>query len=115
MRAHQIEVASKLTFFETELSEDLSMVGASADEVAAARHDLGNLPLILLQADDLSPENERSLELRDQVRDSTRGQYRVVKGARHYIYVDKPDIVLAAFREIIESTREAVAPPQGQH
>jgi pimeloyl-ACP methyl ester carboxylesterase len=113
MQAHQIEVGSKLTYFETELSEDLSMVGTSADEVAAARHDLGNLPLILLQADS-SPENERSKELRDQARDSARGQYRIVKGARHYIYVDKPDMVVAAFREIINSAREGSGPPQHQ-
>lgn len=104
MQAHQIDVVSKVTYWETELSEDLSMVGTSADEVAAARHDLGDLPLILLQADS-SPEDERSKELRDQARDSTRGQYRIVKGARHYIHVDKPDIVIAAFREIINSAR----------
>ena len=111
MQAHQIEVGSRLSYFETELSEDLSMVGPSADEVAAARHDLGNIPLIILQADS-SPEDERSRELSDQARDSTSGLYRIVKGARHYIHADKPDIVIAAFRDIIDTGRKRLASPQ---
>ena len=95
---------TRLSFFQTLLSEDESMVGRSADELAAARHGLGDLPLILLQAD-ASPHDERSKELDAMVRDSTRGAHRIVSGSRHFIYRDKPQAVIAAFGEIVAEAR----------
>jgi len=80
------------------------MVTVSADELASARHSLGDLPLIVLQAE-ASPHDERSKELAGMARDSSRGVYRIVAGSRHYIYRDKPDAVVGALMEIIADDR----------
>jgi pimeloyl-ACP methyl ester carboxylesterase len=100
---------TRLSFLETLLSEDESMVTVSADELASARHGLGDLPLIVLQAD-ASPEDERSKELAGMARDSSRGVYRIVPASRHYIYRDKPDAVVAALGEILAAARIPRAP-----
>lgn len=104
MRAHQIKVASAPAYFEAALSEDLSLVGSSTDEIVAARRSLGALPLIVLQAD-ARPEEERSRELDNQARDSSIGRHVIVAGSRHYIQNDRPDVFLDAFQEILEKAR----------
>jgi pimeloyl-ACP methyl ester carboxylesterase len=110
MQARQIALDSRSAWFETLLSEDLSMVGRSADELAAARRSLGDRPVVVLQAD-ADPKDERSLELESQARDSRLGRHQIVEGSKHYIYLDKPEVVLGAFREIVgEVRRGAVAP-----
>ncbi|HWE45246.1 MAG TPA: alpha/beta hydrolase [Caulobacteraceae bacterium] len=98
-------------WFETLRSEDISMVGRSADEMVAARRKLGSIPLVVLQADeDCGPKGDtfdraRCAELLSQARDSTRGERRIVAGASHMIQVDKPDVFLATFREVVAQAR----------
>jgi pimeloyl-ACP methyl ester carboxylesterase len=110
MRARQIALDSRSAWFETLLSEDLSMVGRSADEIAAARRSLDERPVIVLQAD-ADPKDERSVELESQARDSRCGRHQIVEGSKHYIYLDKPEVVLSAFREIVEAARKAKVAP----
>jgi pimeloyl-ACP methyl ester carboxylesterase len=111
MQARQIALDSRSTWFETLLSEDLSMVGRSADELAAARRSLDERPLVVLQAD-ADPEDERSLELDSQARDSRLGRHQIVEGSKHYIYLDNPEVVLSAFREIVDAARRANVAPK---
>ena len=87
------------------------MVGRSSDELVAAHRPLGAIPLILLQADeDCGPSGDagdhaRCAELLSQARDSKRGQRRIVAGASHMIQQDKPEVFLAAFREVVAAAR----------
>jgi hypothetical protein len=86
--------------------------------MVAARRPLGDIPIILLQADEDCHEKgpppktegekfdvERCEELLSQARDSSRGERRIVAGASHMVQNDKPEVVLAAFREVIEASR----------
>lgn len=88
------------------------MVTRSADELAIARHPLGAIPLVVLQAETdcagAAPKSfdaQRCAELESQARDSTRGVKRIVKGASHDIPGDKPQAVLDAFRQIVRAAR----------
>jgi pimeloyl-ACP methyl ester carboxylesterase len=119
MHARYAADEGRASWFETLNSEDLSMVGVSADELVAAHRPLGDIPLIVLQADtdcdakvpararaeaarfDLA----RCTELLSQARDSTRGERRIVAGASHMIQQDKPEVFLAAFREVVDAAR----------
>ncbi|HEX4532593.1 MAG TPA: alpha/beta hydrolase, partial [Rhizomicrobium sp.] len=85
---------NRASWYETLISEDVSMVTRSADEMVAARRPLGSIPLIVLQADtDCSAaktasqrfDAARCAELAGQARDSTRGEKRIVDGASHMI------------------------------
>jgi pimeloyl-ACP methyl ester carboxylesterase len=108
---------SRASWFETLLSEDLTMVDQSADELAKARHPLGDIPLIVLQADthcptkgpppkpDAAGDASRCAALDRQAHDAAHGQHRVVAGSRHYIYLDKPKVVEAAFLEVVDGAR----------
>lgn len=108
VKARYLADQNKPSWFETLVSEDLAMVNQSADELAAARHPLGGIPLIVLQADNDcrdAGDAERCAALDRQAHDSTRGRRQVVAGSRHYIYLDKPDVVVAAFGEVVEAAR----------
>jgi len=105
MRDRQIRLLGSPALFETELSEDLSMVGRSADQLADARHSLGRMPLIILQAD-APPQDERSRELDLQAADSSRGRHVIVTGASHYIQNDRPDVVIGSLRDILAAARD---------
>lgn len=114
VRAKVLADQNHAYWYDTIVSEDESMVTRSADELAAARHPLGSIPIIVLQADTncagatfKSFDAQRCAELEGQARDSTRGVKRIVKGASHDIQGDKPDVVLGAFREIIETARSS--------
>ena len=113
---------SRVSFLETLLSEDIAMVNQSTDEIIAARRPLGDIPIVLLQADTdcnwqgRTPKTEgekfdvmRCAALADQVKDSTRGERRIVEGAGHSVHEDKPDVVIATFREIVERVRNSPA------
>jgi pimeloyl-ACP methyl ester carboxylesterase len=118
MRAKVLADQNHASWFETIVSEDVSMVTRSSDELIAARRSLGSIPLILLQADtDCAPRQpnaagarfdaERCEELADQARDSTRGERRIVADAGHMIQDDKPQVVLDAFGEIVRAARSS--------
>ncbi len=110
-KARRVAQQSRASWFETLESEDRAMVNQSADQLAAARHSLGDIPLIVLQADNdcRDPgDAERCAALDRQAHDSTRGRHQIVAGSRHYIYIDRPQAVVAALTEMI-----AAASPQG--
>jgi pimeloyl-ACP methyl ester carboxylesterase len=111
---------NRASWFETIYSEDVSMVTRSADELVAARRPLGAIPLVVLQADTNCPSKGRKLktegetfdaqrcaELLSQARDSTHGERRIVKGASHMINHDKPEVVLDAFDEVVQTARSS--------
>lgn len=118
IKARAAAEQSRASWFETLLSEDLTMVDRSADELAKARHPLGDIPLIVLQADtdcptkgpppkpDAAGDASRCAALDRQAHDAAHGQHRVVAGSRHYIYLDKPQVVEAAFLEVVEGARQ---------
>jgi hypothetical protein len=118
MRAKVLADQNHAYWYNTIVSEDLNMVTRSADELAAARRPLGSIPIILLQADTdcagakpKSPDDERCVELEGEAHDSTRGVKRIVAGASHDIQGDKPDVVIAAFREIVDAARTSGLSP----
>lgn len=100
------------TWYDTIVSEDENMVTRSSDELAAAQHKLGAMPIIVLQADTncagakpYSFDAQRCAELEGEARDSTRGEKRIIAGAGHDIQGDKPQAVLDAFREVVAAAR----------
>jgi pimeloyl-ACP methyl ester carboxylesterase len=118
MQARYAADEGRSSWFETLWSEDMTMVNQSSDELVAARRKLGDIPLILLQADtDCHPSGpapraegakfdaERCAELLSQAKDSARGQRRIVKGATHMINNDRPDVVVATFAEVVGAAR----------
>lgn len=118
IKARTFAFASKLPFLETLLSEDLSMVTSSTTEIIQARRTLGHIPLVILQADTdcdwqgRTPKTDgdrfdvaRCAALANEATDSTRGERRIVDGSGHSVYDDRPDVVIATFREIVSSAR----------
>lgn len=118
MRAKFTADQNRAVWFETLISEDVSMVNRSSDELVAARRRLGSIPLVILQADADCPAPGRRLrtegerfdaarcaEFESQARDSARGERRIVSGASHMVQDDKPEVVLAAFAEVIRQAR----------
>jgi pimeloyl-ACP methyl ester carboxylesterase len=100
------------SWYETIVSEDISMVTRSAGELAAARRPLGAIPVVVLQAETdcagakaNSFDGQRCAELESQAHDSMRGVKRIVAGASHDIQGDKPQIVLDALRQIVRASR----------
>jgi pimeloyl-ACP methyl ester carboxylesterase len=119
MKSKLLADQNHVSWFETLVSEDVSMVTRSADELVAARRRLGAIPLILLQADTNCPSTQRHTparvqfdaqrcaELAGQAHDSTRGERRIVSGASHMIQDDKPEVVLDAFSETLRAARSS--------
>ena len=115
MKAKVLADQNHVSWFETIVSEDVSMVTRSSDELVAAHRPLGSIPIIVLQADmnctaprqskGNSFEAERCAELLGQARDSSKGERRIVAGATHMIQDDKPKVVLDAFSEIVQASR----------
>jgi len=122
MKALTFAQNSRVSYLETLVSEDVAMVNQSTDEIIASRRPLGHIPIVLLQADTdcdwqgrtAKTEGEkfdvmRCAALADQVKDSTRGERRIVEGSGHSVHEDKPDVVIATFREIVERARHSPA------
>jgi len=109
------QVYAQPSLFEALISEFESRDGRTSDEVEADRRKLGAIPLVVLSADKAhftaalpSTEPGRAYANwigahEDDARDSTRGEHRVVEGAGHWIYGDRPDAVIAAFHEVVEA------------
>jgi pimeloyl-ACP methyl ester carboxylesterase len=114
-------VYAQPSLFEALASKLESLNGRSSDEIDAARRKLGAIPLIVLSADKAhftaavpGPDSSRAYDNwigahEDDARDSVRGQHRIVEGAGHQIYGDRPDAVLAAFREVVDAVRASGA------
>jgi len=119
LASHITQVRSKASIFETILAEFKSGYDVDVDEVAAARRTLGDVPLVVLTQDRAHMRLLKSLFADDvdtlyaqwvaghddEARDSTRGVNRIVDGAGHNIQADRPDAVIAAFREVVEAAR----------
>jgi pimeloyl-ACP methyl ester carboxylesterase len=114
------QIYAQPSLFEAFASE-LESDGRSSDEVKAARRKLGAVPLIVLSEDkvhlaaaytearlDADPDKAYANWIsghEDEARDSTRGEHRIVDGAGHWVYGDRPDAVITAFREVVEAAR----------
>ncbi|WP_428684950.1 alpha/beta fold hydrolase [Sphingopyxis sp.] len=89
---------------------------------ARAVHSFGNRPLIVLTAmAPFKPEQMEGLGLKpeqaarfkqewktlhaEQAAFSTRGRQQLVPDATHYIQVDRPDVVIAAVKEVVDEVR----------
>jgi pimeloyl-ACP methyl ester carboxylesterase len=94
-------------------SEGVSLNGASAGELDAARRRLGNMPLIVLTAANavsmfgLPPDESQTAKAvweathEELARLSDRGVRRDVPDCGHMVQVERPDVVVAAIREVI--------------
>lgn len=90
--------------------------------LARAAHDFGDRPLVVLTA--MAPFEPWQLEALEMTRQdgerfkqewrtlgadeaswSTRGRQRVVPDATHYIQIDRPDVVIAATRDVVAEVR----------
>jgi pimeloyl-ACP methyl ester carboxylesterase len=97
---------------------EVNATGASADE-ARYTGSLGSMPLVVLSRD---PEKgaapglvptELSRRFEDQwwlmqeelVRLSTNGSRVVANGSTHYVQMDRPDLVIAAIRKVLDAAR----------
>lgn len=109
---------SRPAYFEAIVSELDSYFGRTSDEVDAARHKLGSVPLIILTSDKAHFTEDRPAGMdpdalysayiaahEDQARDSDIGENRIVDGASHFVFVERPDAVIAAFNEIVAAAR----------
>lgn len=103
-----VALAARQSFWETAYSELVS-AGHSFDQVRSAG-DLGDLPLIVLSATLPFGDTPEELEAQGfwveaqeaQAGLSSRGEFIAVENSRHYIYVDQPQVVIDAVREIVE-------------
>lgn len=114
-----IKVLSQSSLFETILAEAKSGREADADEVAAARHSLGDMPLVILSQDRSHFRLLRSFfpsridqdydawiaAHDDEAKDSTHGISRIIAGSGHVIAEDKPDSVESALQEMMDAVR----------
>ncbi|RUL65855.1 alpha/beta hydrolase [Dyella dinghuensis] len=98
--------------------------GDSTDglSISQAEHSLGNLPLVVISADWFksatfkgTPTAEQMQFLTwnaDQMRtisqESTRGRF-VEVASRHYVQKERPDVVIDAIRQVIDSARRSAA------
>ena len=100
--------------FRAARSEMKHFMGATSDEVAAARRPLGDMPIIMLTAGRLPPNvpAEQADAWRKVLADmhdefaalSTRGQRRTID-AGHGIQIEKPEVVIAAIEEVLALAR----------
>jgi pimeloyl-ACP methyl ester carboxylesterase len=98
-------------FFRAEISEFDSLAGADSDQLDAAHRSLGDMPLVVLTAENtyrtgIPPAygeilSAQWMAMHDELaRLSSRGVNRLVPGSGHLIPSEKPDAVVAAIREV---------------
>ncbi len=86
--------------------DELSVIEKSADEVREAHFSLGNKPLTVLtsgQSDADSSWHRMQLEL---LTHSTNSKRIVVEGSSHRIQTERPEVVIAAIRDVVERSRQ---------
>ena len=103
------------------LSEFENFDTASADELRAARHGLGDMPLIVLTRAPSPPGPGQTQERRDALNkmwaslhdeiaaESTRGINRTVPYSGHFIEWDQPQAVIDSIFEVLAETRQSAA------
>lgn len=100
------------------LSEEESIDTASADELRAARHSLGTMPMIVLTRSPPPPGPDQTQEQRDELNklwdslhdeiaaESTRGVNLTVPYSGHIIQWDQPQVVIDVILGILEDARK---------
>lgn len=100
------------------ISEQENVWSVSADQLRAARRDLGDMPIIVLTHEPLPRRDDETQEMRDaqnrlrtEMHDdiasmSTRGTVRMVRNSGHYFQLEQPQDVSAAVLDVV---REASA------
>lgn len=103
-------------FYRAEVSEFDSLAGADSDQLDAAHRKLGDLPLVVLTAentyrDGVAPGyatvlSAQWMAMHDEIaRLSSRGVNRLVVGSGHLIPSDKPQAVIDAVKEVAGQAR----------
>jgi hypothetical protein len=89
----------------------------SSDEMSEAPQSLGDLPLLILtrapfplgqnETQEIrTAKNQLWVDMHDEIAAlSSRGENRVVDGAGHYIQIDRPQVVIDAVLEVLETVR----------
>jgi pimeloyl-ACP methyl ester carboxylesterase len=113
VNAALLEASLRPSTWRTIASEGANLNGASMDELDDARRPLGEMPLIVLTAGGavsmfgLPPAEVDAAKAvwetsHDELaRFSDRGERRDVPGAGHMVQVERPEVVVAAIREVI--------------
>ncbi len=118
------EMAKASAYASTSVNGAISELEGFNRTMAQARavHSFGNRPVIVLTAmAPLTPDQLKSLGVppqqgllfkqtwralhQEQARMSTRGREQSVFDATHYIQVDRPDVVIAAVKEVVDTVR----------
>jgi pimeloyl-ACP methyl ester carboxylesterase len=111
LRSAMEKMRTSPDFFRAEVSEFDSLAGADSDQLDAAHRSLGDMPLIVLTAENtyrtgIPPGyadilSAQWMAMHDEIaRLSSRGVNRLVPGSGHLIPSEKPDAVVAAVREV---------------
>ena len=111
LKAALAAMRSRPDFFRAEVSELESLEGADSAQMDRARHSLGDLPMVVLTAENsyrtgIPPQFADMLSalwttMHDEVaKDSTRGENRLVRGAGHLIQNDDPEAVATAIGDV---------------
>lgn len=105
-----------------EAIEEMRSIPESARQTAAAGN-LDDLPLAVVSHDPEKPSTEFPPDVakatneawekmqQDLAHLSTRGTQTIAKGSRHYIQLDRPDMVVAAIRNVWDEARDLRAEP----
>jgi pimeloyl-ACP methyl ester carboxylesterase len=79
---------------------------AALEETTAAVRSIARLPdvpLVILSADDQPPETLSTHQ--GLARLSPQGRHVIASGSGHWIQLDRPDLVAAAIRDVVDSAR----------
>jgi len=86
---------------------------AASDTLAQAGEvtDFGDMPLVVLASARSSHEHQAAwVELQQELADlSSNSDFRALDTAGHYLYIDSPEEVIAAIRDVIENGEDATA------
>lgn len=88
----------------------------SADEAAEARC-CGNIPLVIVSEDPDRPNPAWDPQTWNKLQESLKAlspQSRriIARGSRHHVMIDRPDVVVAAIRQVVTDVREHTPDPQ---
>jgi pimeloyl-ACP methyl ester carboxylesterase len=119
MSAKLVEQSTKASYYDSLASELRGTEDSTSRDLEAANHPLGAMPITVLTEDiDVYhkleapfPDYEKRFAAWTAGHDaiaklSTRGETMTVEGAGHYIQRDKPDVVAAKFKQLVEAARK---------
>ena len=85
------------------MAQHLVMLPDLSAAVPAQPGELGGMPLIVISGAHLTPEQQA--EQASVARLSTAGRHIVAEGSGHWVHLDRPDLVVAAVREVLDTVR----------